>query len=134
MILFDFLFYYLTMWFSTAKTQQISSPPERASYTLGIISSVYIMWFFSLTEYFVAKSFKFHINEWVYILIGFGLIQLYQYIYVNNGRYELIKNRENNDRRFRISDKRGMNLSIAFCIAGPLFFVVWKSIIHSING
>ncbi len=134
MILFDFLFYYLTMWFSTAKTKQPSTPSERASYIFGISILLYIMGAYSLIEYFLTKSLKSHIYTWICCIIGLGLIQLLQYIYIKRGRYELIKNREVQHKRFKISDKNGMVLSIIFGASGLLFVVLSVLLIHFLAG
>jgi len=132
MILFDFLFYYLTMWFSTAKTKQLSSQRERASYAFGISLMLYIMGIYSLIEYFLTKSLKAHINVWICLLIGLGITQLFQYLYIEKRRYEFIKNREAQDSKFKISDKNGMILSVIFGASGLLFAVFSILLIHFI--
>jgi hypothetical protein len=134
MILFDFLFYYLTMWFSTAKTKQLSSPSERASYALGISLLLYVMGINYLFGYFLTKSLKATIPIWICMLIGLGICQLFQYLYIDKGRYEFIKDREVQDSKFKIPDKNGMIISVIFSAGGLLFIVLSVFITHFIAG
>lgn len=130
MVLFDFLFYYLTMWFSTAITKQFRTPAEQACYALGIVCFIYIFGAISLIEHSITKSFKSYISDWAYILIGLGLMQLFQYIYITRGRYDLIKNGQNMNVRFNITDKKGIFISLSFGVGSLLFFIISVFIIH----
>jgi len=133
-MVFDFLFYYLTMWFSTAKTKQFRSPPEQTSYVFGISLLLYVMSIYSLMEYFLYKLTKAYIPVWICMLIGLGIIQIFQYAYIQKGRYEFLKNREEHNSKFKISDKNGMIISVVFGASGFFFIIFSVFLIHFLNG
>ncbi len=68
------------------------------------------------------------------MIIGLGLIQLIQYIFITKGRYEFIRNREIEHPKFGISSRKGMILSIVFGASGLLFAVISILFIHFIDG
>ncbi|MEO8884967.1 MAG: hypothetical protein ABI367_02820 [Mucilaginibacter sp.] len=130
MELFDFLFYYSTLWYSKATTNQFRNPPQQASYVLGISSSLYVYSLSILIEYFITKSFKSQVPIWVFMVIALVIIQLFQYIYINKGRYNDIKERY---LKSNISDKKGKRLTVAFIVSGLVVCVLSIVFIHLIN-
>jgi hypothetical protein len=134
MMMFDFLFYYLTMWFSTAKTKQFRSPPEQTSYVLGISLLLLVMNIYYLLGYFLYNSTKAYIPVWLCMLIGLDIIQFFQYLYIEKGRYEFVKVREQNNSQFNVSDKNGIALSIAFGVSGLFLMIFSAFLIHFLNG
>ena len=132
----DFLYYYLTLWFSTSQTKnRIRTPEERTAYVLGIISMLWVMFICTAIEYFETKSFqKPFIPVFVYVLIGIGLTQLYQQIYIKKGRLNLIRNKDNPFSQYNLSNRKGVVISIVFCVASFLIPVILRVIIYKIAG
>ena len=86
-----------------------------------------------ITGYLITKSTKTTIPVWISVIIGLVAMQLFEYIYVKTGRYELIKAREEQEPQFKISDKNGMTLAIVFGVSGFLFMTVSVIIIHLVG-
>ena len=133
MIFFDFLCYYLTMWFSTAVSRQLSTPVERTCYALGISTFLYLLGIGLTIEYFITNSFVSLVPTWIYFLLCVALVYLYRYAYISRNRYELIVCRQAENRHFNISNKKGINLSIAFCLGSVVFMILLRLILTFYN-
>jgi Ca2+/Na+ antiporter len=135
MILIDFLYYYLTIWFSTSKREnRIRTPKERTAYTLGVISTICLIFIGKNIEFICTGYFnKQIIPTYFYIVIGFALIYVYQYIYINRDRYaEISRNKPFS--KYQISDKKGIFLSLLFCVLCFLIPASIRIIIYIIIG
>jgi hypothetical protein len=88
MTILDFLYYYLTNWFNKNQSQlKWSSPMERASYALGLASLGFLYGIGELLEF---TLLKFNLPKYLFIFIGLGLMQLYDFIYIKRKRYDSI--------------------------------------------
>jgi hypothetical protein len=119
MRMLDFLFYYLTLWFTQNKQKLIwSTPLQRAAYAITIVT---IFWILTIWEtlVFVLPLFKnFNITAIPLTITGICVLLFYQYIYINRNRYELITSP--NYRKFKISDKNGILISIIFGLTSAI--------------
>ena len=120
MKILDFLVYYMAIWFEQRKAKlQWSTPIQRATYAYGLAT----MQFFSigalLYTFISTKNIGLGIPAFWIILIGIGLMQLYQYIYDARKRYELIS--KDADSRFKISNPTN-GIIISICVFFFLFF------------
>jgi hypothetical protein len=122
------------MWFSTAKTTQFRTPQERSSYVFGIVLLIYLLTIYVLRGYFLYKSTKEFVPAWIAVPFSLIVMQLFQYIYINKGRYDFIKQREAKNPKFKISDKNGMRVAVAFTVSGFFFFVCSVLFVHILNG
>jgi hypothetical protein len=96
MILLDFIYYYLNLFFTARKeTLGWTTPGKRSAYSLALITLSWIMSisFFLLINVFDNKSIG---GTYLYVLIpvGLGLIALYEYIYITKERIKLIEESE----------------------------------------
>jgi hypothetical protein len=105
MILLDFLFYYLSLYF-TKRTQSVtwSTPKQRAAYALGLISTSWLM-SIHVTLY-VLNIINYNIS-YIYVIASLLLIWLYNYVYITKERYEGIDPPSIND---------GLGIGIAWFI------------------
>lgn len=135
-MILDFIYYYLTLWFSTSKKKnRIRTPVERAAYTLGLVSMMWVMFICKAIEYFATNSFKKpFIPVLVYIVIGYGLMELYKYIYIKNGRYNSIVNNERPFSQYNISTRKGVTISIAICALSLVIPFSLRIILYIVNG
>ena len=97
MIILDFTFYYLTLYFTRkGSSLTASTPSQRAAYALGLITTSWIIAIIFFTLVYVLKTKNFD-GSYLFILlpIAMGLIWLYQYIYIKKSRYYLLKSSGN---------------------------------------
>ena len=91
MFLLDFLFYYITLYFiKRPQALSWSTPEQRAIYALSLITTC---WLLGL-EFFIVINFLQPINSnylFINVFFTFGLMSLYKYIYVTNGRLEFLR-------------------------------------------
>ncbi len=117
MIILDFLFYYLTYWFGKNKDKlSWSSPPERSTYTIGLMTMGVL---YSINECFELgknRSLHFHISWFLYLIGALAIMKFYDHIYITKNRYQRIIT-ELPD-KFNISDETGAMICIA--LAGLL--------------
>lgn len=116
MIVFDFLIYNLTNWYiKHSNGLKWSSPLERAIYVTGIIFMLWLFDFWVIINAFLLKketltssSIPFVI---LFVILGLGIMQIFQYIYEKKGRLERLNQAPN--RPFNASDNVGQVFSIA---------------------
>jgi hypothetical protein len=112
MMLFDFLFYYLTMYFEEHPEKlSWSSPLERVCYIVGLVSILWLRACWQLITYIQNNSHLPEIPLIHVILVGLIIMQLYKYIYYKKGRYQSLL--LNND-KFNLNDSLGKTISITF--------------------
>jgi len=133
MIVFDFIFYYLTYWFTKNKEKlSWSSPPERTTYAMGLMTMGLI---YSISEYFELgniKAFQFHIPKLALLGIGLFAIMLYDYIYIKRGRYQIIVVLVPG--KFRISDDIGAVICIIITFLSILSPFIISTIFIPLGG
>jgi len=111
----DFLFYYLAIWFTQNKQKLTwSTPFERATYALTILTIFWIFTFWQLIEFFLIKDEYYTIPKIPLFIAGICLLFLYQYIYINKNRYEIITSP--NYRQFKTKDRKGILIVILFAL------------------
>lgn len=134
--IFDFIYYYLTMWFSTSKiADRIRTPQERAAYVLGIVSMIQVLFIVKIIEYLETNSFiEWQIPGLVYIILGLLFIQLYQYIYINRGRYDKFLHGKRPFSSMHFSQRQSINLVLSICILSFAIPMIARIIIFFING
>jgi len=90
MIVLDYLFFYLTYWFNKNSDKlSWSSPIERSSYAIGIATTTLI---YSMADFYatINKNLGFHFPKIIFLVLGLGIMQLYDFLYVKKGRYDLV--------------------------------------------
>lgn len=96
MILLDFLFYYLALYFTKRpQTLSWSNPVQRASYCLGLISTSWLMAILFFTLIHIVRNKKFDSNYMILLVpVAIILIWGFGYIYDTKGRYNSISNNQ----------------------------------------
>jgi len=91
MIILDFLFYYLTYWFDNNKDKlSWSTPLQRSSYALGLGTIALIYSITQIIEITKSNNTNFHFPKLLFLLLGLGIMWLYDYIYIKKNRYGAI--------------------------------------------
>jgi len=92
MIILDFLFYYLTIWFEQNKNNlKWSTPIERTVYAVSLITGLWIISVYELFEICIEKSFTLkHVPLIPGVIIILCIMQVYKYIYITKNRYSLV--------------------------------------------
>jgi hypothetical protein len=93
MFIFDFLFYYLALYFTKRKQTLVWSTPEsRTAYALGLTTTCWILALIFFILVYILKTKDFN-GIYIYSLIpvSLSLIWLFGYIYTTKGRYKLLK-------------------------------------------
>ena len=125
MIVFDFIFYYLTYWFTKNKEKlSWSTPPERAGYAMGLMVVDTVFSIRILINHY-NPSFQSTISLLYFLIIGLGAMLFFQYVYVSRNRYEKISKKI--PEYFFISDDTGATISIAITsllIMSPFIILV----------
>ncbi len=125
MIVFDFVFYYLTYWFTKNKEKlSWSTPPERTAYAMGLMV-VDIVFSISILFEHYNLSIQFSISKLYFLIIGLAVMQFFQFIYIKRNRYEKISKKI--PEYFSISDDTGANISIAIAsllIMSPFIILI----------
>lgn len=129
MVILDFLFYFLTYWFEeNPQLLTWSTPMKRASYAMGLATMGYVFGFGQLIQYTIFKNQKqaFHFPDLLFIVLGLGSMQLYDYIYITRNRYERISS-SNSSWLSTIGKKKGVYISfviIVFSAIVPFLMLV----------
>jgi O-antigen/teichoic acid export membrane protein len=127
MIIIDYLFYYLTTHFTNYKEKlSWSTPLERTIYAVGIVTMFWMVSIWEMVELILTKTIPWNNLKPTHFAIigavlGFGIMQIYQYIYVKRRRFEkrvLPKFEQNNN------EKKGIVLSILFGVFS--FILPWS--------
>ena len=125
MIIFDFLFYYLTYWFDKNKGKLVwSTPIQRSAYAIGLMTGSVL---YSINECFELGKDKLQYNIPVILLVvcALAIMKLYEFIYVTKNRYERI--RVQIPAKFKISDDTGAIISmvvVALLILSPFVITI----------
>ena len=91
MIIFDFLYYYLMIWFNNRQVLfKKTFPSERVSYGLGIMAFLWFECIDIIVEFIIFRSFVSVIPLYVSVLIAIMFMWLFDYIYIKKKRYEKI--------------------------------------------
>ncbi len=91
MIIFDFLFYYLTYWFEKRSYLLTwSTPKQRASYGIGLAITTFLFAISELIYYTNSDLKDIQYAKFIFILIALGLMKLFDFIYIKKRRYESI--------------------------------------------
>jgi hypothetical protein len=117
MIIFDFLIYNLTNWYTIHRDRlKWSTPLEKAIYVVGIISMLWFFDFWIIINTFLLKndtlkgsSIPFVIS---FVILGLVIMQIFQYIYSKKGRLERLNQAPN--KPFNVGDNVGQVFSIGF--------------------
>jgi hypothetical protein len=113
MRILDFLFYYFTLWFTQNKQKLTwSTPLERAAYAVTIFTIFWIATIWEISLFALPQFKNYNVTAIPLFIAGICVLLLYQYIYINRNRYELITSP--NYRKFKISDKNGILIVITF--------------------
>ena len=111
MNIIDFLIFNLTNWFDAHRNRlKWSTPLQRATYIIGIVTMLWVFNFWIIISYFFHKTAIFKPAYIVLLIVGIGTMQLYRYIYINRGRYERLN--QANTKPFNASERVGQVLSI----------------------
>jgi len=115
MRIFDFLFYYLALYFDrNPKTISWSTPAQRAGYALGLIVTSWTLAVQFFCFIYIIKNSNYSVSFWQ-VLIAIGLVYLFQYIYINKSRYMYIKS--SSFESFKVADNTGIILAWVTLIA-----------------
>jgi len=111
MIILDFLFYYLALYFfSRPKTLFWSNPVQRASYCLGLMSTSWVIAILFFTLIHVVRKFNFNSNYMILLVpTALILIWFYGYVYDTKGRYYSVSN--SNSQILKINQNLGMSIA-----------------------
>ena len=111
MIILDFLFYYLALYFSNRpKTLSWSNPVQRASCCLGLMSTSWVIAILFFILIHVVKNYNFNSNYMILLVpIALILIWFYGYVYDTKGRYYSVSN--SNSQILKINENLGMSIA-----------------------
>ncbi len=89
MIILDFIFYYLALYFiKRPQTISWSTPQDRAGYALALITTSWLMALLFFVQLYIVKVSKMNSSYlYVFIPIALSLMWLFKYIYVTKSRY-----------------------------------------------
>jgi hypothetical protein len=130
MLIFDFLIYYLTYWFSQRLKGSWSTPTETACYVMGLMTGGLL---FSINEVFEIEGIKpfasQQLAKLLFVILVIGVTALYQFIYSTRDRYRLIA--EDIPKKFNLKDDTGAVICIALVLLFALSpFIVTTILIH----
>jgi len=132
MLIFDFLYYYLMLWFNKRQKHfKTMIPYERVSYGLGIMMLLWILCIDHIVEFFVFDNFKSIIPIYIYILIAITLMWVFDYIYIKRRRYQRIVIPKYQKRN--LPDKTGIIISISVVILSLLIPMALAVLIQTIH-
>lgn len=124
MIIIDFLIYHLACWFEEhSQNLRWSTPIKRAVYTMGLATMGLLFSIEQLIEFTVLSQTNFQVPKLLFILIGLGIMQLYDYIYIQRHRFEKIQ-----FSKFNTSKKNGIVVSLVVIF----FFILIPFVIFMI--
>lgn len=133
MRIIDFLFYYLVKWFELRQQKfKRIDPVEKTTYGLGISVLLWLMCFDMVIEYYVFKSFKSIIPNYVFVIVALFFMWLFKYIYITKGRFKRVL--EINKNGFGISEKTGITISIIFILISLFIPMAIAVLLHKVNG
>lgn len=133
MKILDFLFYYLVKWFEKRQQKfKRIDPVEKTVYGLGIATILWIMCFDSILEYYLFKSFKSIIPNFIFVIVALFFIWLYKFIYITKGRHKYIL--ETYKQGFVASEKTGITISIIFVFLSLLIPMAIAVLLHKMDG
>ena len=133
MKIIDFLFYYLVKWFEKRQQKfKRIDPIEKTTYGLGIAVLLWILCVDMIVEYFIFKSFKSIIPNYVFVLLALFFMWLFRYIYITKKRYLSIL--ETNEQGFGVSEKTGITISVIFVFFSLLIPMAITILLHKMNG
>jgi hypothetical protein len=133
MKIIDFIFYYLIKWFEKRQQKfKRIDPIEKTCYGLGISVLLWLMCFDMVVEYFVLKSFKSIIPNYVFVIVAIFFMWLFKYIYITKGRYKSVL--ETNEDGFNVSEKTGITISIIFVFLSLFIPMALAVLLHKIDG
>lgn len=113
MRLLDFLFYYLTLWYTERKKKvTIQNATERTVYVLGICFLLWVLTIETIVEYVCIKSTKKQIPIVICLVVGLMFMQFLKYVYINKKRLKIINS--NTYPKFAITERNGIVLAIVF--------------------
>ena len=132
MVIFDFLYYYLMLWFNKRRKHfKKLIPYERVSYGMGIIVILWILCVDHIIEYFVFDKLVSIIPKFIFVIVALALIWLFDYIYVKRKRYEYIVLPRYH--KSNISEKIGIRISISTVILSLLIPMAVAILIQSFH-
>jgi len=115
----DFLFYYLTGWFTEHRDKlSWSNPLERTVYAMGLFTMFWIVGIGEILQFLMGKQVDFNISLLPFVILGLAIMGLYKYIYITRGRYEFILSGEY--RSFTLNVNTGVTVSIVFAFFSTL--------------
>jgi hypothetical protein len=125
MIIFDFLIYNLTNWYSAHRNGlKWSTPLERATYVASVITVLCLFDFWVMINTFLLKNDTLNGTLIPFVVglvvLGLGETQIFDYVYSKKGRLERINQAEN--KPFNVSDKVGQAVSIGFIFFPMIVF------------
>jgi hypothetical protein len=133
MKILDFLFYYLVKWFKKRQQKfKRIDPIEKTCYGIGITALLWLMCFDMVIEYFVLKSFKSIIPNYVFVIVALFFMWLFKYIYITKERDKDVL--ETNEDGFNVSEKTGITISIIFVFLSLLIPMALAVLLHKIDG
>jgi hypothetical protein len=134
----DFQFYYLTVWFEKTRDKlKWSTPIERTCYAMGLGTVSLFFGVYILAQYTIFRSLKIGIT-WIFLLvIGFGSILAYRYIYIKQERLQtiqpsnflLLKNMSEQNRM-----KLAMGIFLLLIISPYIFMFILVPVKNGISG
>jgi hypothetical protein len=124
MIIFDFLIYNLTTWYTTRRSGlKWSTPLERATYVAGIITMLWLFDFWLLVNTFLLENDTLKGSAIPFVILGLCVMQLFQYIYIKKGRLERIN--QSQKKPFNASDNVGQAFSIGLLFLPLIIFGIF---------
>ena len=116
MRIFDFFIYYTARYFTkNSYLLSWSTAVERACYATAIAITFWGFTFWGITvDYILKETKKYDLNPIPMIIAGFSIMILFQHIYIDRNRYELISSE--NYRPFRVKEERAILIVIIFNI------------------
>ena len=128
MRIIDFLFYYLSVRIhKTNKKYGIRRIDHIAwsCYILGIFTIVWLLHIDRIVEFLIFHLFKSRIPKLYFVLIGICLMVLFNYVYIEKGRYNRILEKQNSESPlFNISIKTGTVMGATGAVAGGVVIVL----------
>jgi len=118
MIIFDFLIYNLTNWYTARRSGlRWNTPLEKAIYVTAIITMLWLLDFYLIINTGVLKNISLTGPPILFVVLGLCIMQIFGYIYKKKGRFERLNEAPN--KPLNASDKVGQAFSIG-CLFLPM--------------
>jgi hypothetical protein len=91
MVIIDFFIYYMTYWYENSGYKLVwHTPISMACYVIGLASTCLLYSINDIIHFTILKNVHYKISLILFVILALGIIQLYDFIYVQKDRYKII--------------------------------------------